>query len=147
MCNDNKSGKFTNIELNMRKKINSIDEALELFKITANDNMVYAGKGDYKKANKAHDDIDKIVEFLIMSDALELLKQFYEDENLWVRLTAACTLAPIDEYKAMIVIFSIKVMNKDPYSFAASCAISNWDNLSNPARYSELLERHNKVKK
>ena len=123
------------------KKIKSIEEALELFKIAAVDNLLGSSQGKYKKANKAYNNLEKIIIYLIENDALELLKQFYSSDNLGVKLAAACFLAPIDDKNAKEVILDIMNLDIASYSFQAELALGNWENLSGPDRYDDLHKK------
>lgn len=116
------------------RKIKSIEEAIENFKIAAVDNQECSYNGNYKKANKAYYDLKKIEGYLLDHQAIDLLKLLYSDDNLWVRHAAAVIMAPYDTENAYKVIETIRDLDVDMYSFSAERAIINWANLSNPNR-------------
>ena len=104
------------------RKISNVDDAIEKFKMAAIDNRVCAYNGNYRKAN----------------NALDLLKQLYEDPNLWVRLAAAIVMAPWDEINAFNIVKGIKEMDVDMYSFAAKYTLLNWKELSSSNKKCDL---------
>ena len=90
------------------RKISNVDDAIEKFKIAANDNYECSYNGNYRKSNRAYDDLIQIEKYLFENNALDLLKQLYEDPNLWVRLAAAIVMAPWDEINAFNIVVLIK---------------------------------------
>ena len=80
----------------------------------------------------------KIKKYLLENNALDLLKQLYEDPNLWVRLAAAIVMAPWDEINAFNIVKGIKEMDVDMYSFAAKYTLLNWKELSSSNKKCDL---------
>ena len=120
------------------RKISNVDDAIEKFKMAAIDNRVCAYNGNYRKANRAYDYLMLIKKFLLENNALDLLKQLYEDPNLWVRLAAAIVMAPWDEINAFNIVKGIKEMDVDMYSFAAKYTLLNWKELSSSNKKCDL---------
>ena len=78
------------------------------------------------------------IKYLLENNALDLLKQLYEDPNLWVRLAAAIVMAPWDEINAFNIVKGIKEMDVDMYSFAAKYTLLNWKELSSSNKKCDL---------
>ena len=120
------------------RKLKNVDDAIEKFKIAANDNYECSYNGNYRKSNRAYDDLIQIEKYLFENNALDLLKQLYEDPNLWVRLAAAIVMAPWDEINAFNIVKGIKEMDVDMYSFAAKYTLLNWKELSSSNKKCDL---------
>ena len=111
------------------RKISNVDDAIEKFKMAAIDNRVCAYNGNYRKANRAYDNLMQIKKYLLENNALDLLKQLYEDSNLWVRLAAAIAMAPFDDENAFNIVKKM-TDGEGLYSFSAKRTLLNWDKLN-----------------
>ena len=49
------------------RKIKNVDDAIEKFKIAANDNYECSYNGNYRKSNRAYDDLIQIEKYLRLS--------------------------------------------------------------------------------
>ena len=111
------------------RKIKNVDDAIEKFKMAANDNYECSYNGNYRKSNRAYDDLIQIEKYLFENNALDLLKQLYDDSNLWVRLAAAIAMAPFDDENAFNIVKKM-TDGEDLYSFSAKRTLLNWDKLN-----------------
>jgi len=118
------------------KKIKDIKDALVQFEL----NMItYGETPDYRKANKAYDNCRKIVKYLLENNAIDSLKFFYESENLWVRLSAATYLAPINSGKSYEIVKEIASSRIKGISVDAEFCLKEWPKLSDPKVYDRIL--------
>ena len=118
------------------RKIRNIEDALTLFEF---DMIVYGESEDYKKANKAYNQGRKIVKYLLENNSIERLKEFYNSDNLWVRLNAATYLAPIDNENSYAIVEGIVNSGVKGVSVDAEFCIKEWHNLSNRKVYDKIL--------
>ena len=120
------------------RKIKNVEDALILFESNVDIIHECSKSGNYRKGNRAYDHVETIVKYLLENNALDLLKQLYEDPNLWVRLAAAIVMAPWDEINAFNIVKGIKEMDVDMYSFAAKYTLLNWKELSSSNKKCDL---------
>ena len=120
------------------RKIKNVEDALILFESNVDIIHECSKSGNYRKGNRAYDHLETIVKYLLENNALDLLKQLYEDPNLWVRLAAAIVMAPWDEINAFNIVKGIKEMDVDMYSFAAKYTLLNWKELSSSNKKCDL---------
>jgi len=123
------------------RKISNVDDAIEKFKMAAIDNRVCAYNGNYRKANRAYDNLMQIKKYLLENNAIESLKTFYESSDLYLRLSAAVYLAPLDSENCYKIIKEIMDADEGWASFDAKYTLKEWSKLSDPKVYDRILAK------
>ena len=123
------------------RKIKNVDDAIEKFKIAANDNYECSYNGNYRKANRAYDNLMQIKKYLLENNAIESLKTFYESSDLYLRLSAAVYLAPLDSENCYKIIKEIMDADEGWASFDAKYTLKEWSKLSDPKVYDRILAK------
>ena len=123
------------------RKIKNVDDAIEKFKMAAIDNRVCAYNGNYRKANRAYDNLMQIKKYLLENNAIESLKTFYESSDLYLRLSAAVYLAPLDSENCYKIIKEIMDADEGWASFDAKYTLKEWSKLSDPKVYDRILAK------
>ena len=111
------------------RKIKNVEDALILFESNVDIIHECSKSGNYRKGNRAYDDLIQIEKYLFENNALDLLKQLYDDSNLWVRLAAAIAMAPFDDENAFNIVKKM-TDGEGLYSFSAKRTLLNWDKLN-----------------
>ena len=111
------------------RKIKNVEDALILFESNVDIIHECSKSGNYRKGNRAYDHVETIVKYLLENNALDLLKQLYDDSNLWVRLAAAIAMAPFDDENAFNIVKKM-TDGEGLYSFSAKRTLLNWDKLN-----------------
>ena len=91
------------------RKIKNVEDALILFESNVDIIHECSKSGNYRKGNRAYDHVETIVKYLLENNAIESLKTFYESSDLYLRLSAAVYLAPLDSENCYKIIKEIKI--------------------------------------
>ena len=87
----------------MKKAINSVEEAVELYVNNARIHGEASETGNYRKANKAHDIIRKCEKYLYDNNSMILLEKYLNDPANGVRNWVSYDLLPVIPEKAIKV--------------------------------------------
>lgn len=107
------------------KHIQEIESALSSFKIASASQATATEKGDYKKGNKAFNQIVRIINYLESIDRLNELETLLYDPNVGVRLFAAWGLLKINPKHAIPILREI-AQQDDIHSLTASTTLEQW---------------------
>lgn len=106
-------------------KIKSIESALSIFELEANNQAECSENGDYKSGNKSYQKIIDSVNYIKDNNSIDLLISFLSNESIGVKLWSACFLLPENESRSLKVLEEIKETNSI-HSFTAATTISEW---------------------
>ena len=131
------------------RKIKNVEDALILFESNVDIIHECSKSGNYRKGNRAYDHVETIVKYLLENNALDLLKQlyeeslktFYESSDLYLRLSAAVYLAPLDSENCYKIIKEIMDADEGWASFDAKYTLKEWSKLSDPKVYDRILAK------
>lgn len=121
------------------RKIKSIEDALSLFELNAIIQEECNRSGDYRKGNKAYENRKIVIKYLLENQGMDDLKVFYKSDNLFVRLSAATYLAPIDNNNCYQIVKAIMEADAGWASFNAKYTLQEWSKLSSPDVYTKIL--------
>ena len=83
----------------------------------------------------------QIKKYLLENNAIESLKTFYESSDLYLRLSAAVYLAPLDSENCYKIIKEIMDADEGWASFDAKYTLKEWSKLSDPKVYDRILAK------
>lgn len=109
-------------------KIKDIDHAIAVFKESAIEHTQASHEGDYKRANKYFDKVNKSAKYLKDKDALVSLKELLEHEEKGVQIWASTYLLSICECVAKEKLKSIQEADLPHYSFTSKITLEEWEN-------------------
>lgn len=107
------------------KKIESIQQALDLFEKYSISRGKALEAGNSKVANYNYDRIGDVVDFLREEKDLSKLSVFYNHPNAFVKLSAAAYLLPVFEKESLK---AMKEITKGIVSLNAEITIKEWKN-------------------
>jgi hypothetical protein len=99
--------------------LESMENVIEHFRESAILHKESSWNGDYKKANKAHDEIIGVLKYLYIHNNLDELYPLLKDPSLYVREWAATYLLPKYEKEAIATL-------KEIDSFEANIVLEEW---------------------
>ena len=111
----------------MKKAINSVEEAVELYVNNARIHGEASETGNYRKANKAHDIIRKCEKYLYDNNSMILLEKYLNDPIPGVRVWIALDLLPIIPEKAIEVLEEIANGSYGVAKIDASDILNEWN--------------------
>ncbi|MDY6217784.1 hypothetical protein DXA50_20345 [Butyricimonas virosa] len=123
------------------RKIKNVEDALILFESNVDIIHECSKSGNYRKGNRAYDHVETIVKYLLENNAIESLKTFYESSDLYLRLSAAVYLAPLDSENCYKIIKEIMDADEGWASFDAKYTLKEWSKLSDPKVYDRILAK------
>lgn len=106
-------------------KIKTLEIALNIFKIEANNQAECSETGDYKSGNKSYQKIIDSVNFIKDNNFIDSLISFLSDESIGVRLWSAYFLLPENESHSLQILEQIEQENSI-HSLTAKTTISEW---------------------
>lgn len=109
------------------KKVETIEQALELFEKYSISRGTAIDSGNSKSANRCYDKIRNLILFLRERKELPQLAIFYHHPNAFVRLAAAANLLPVFEKESLKVMREI-TKEKGIVSLEAEMTIKEWKN-------------------
>jgi hypothetical protein len=109
----------------MTKKINSVEEALNLFEQSTLQHTIATETGDYKSGNKAYKSILNSIVYLNQNNKVELLVPFVNHSNNGVRVWAASYLLNSNTGLAVKILEEISV-GLGIISYNAQMTLSEW---------------------
>lgn len=108
------------------RNIRTIEETLNLFEKNSIIHGNASLNSNYKVGNKAYDIVTKCTNFLTENNKIELLLPFLENENVSVRLGAACALLPLYTKESKKTLKQIKEKEKSIIGFDAEMVLKEW---------------------
>mgnify|MGYP000837606930 CR=1 FL=1 len=109
------------------KKIETIEQALELFEKYSISRGAAIDSGNSKLANRYYDKIRNLILFLREKKELSQLATFYYHPNAFVRLAAAVNLLPVFEKESLKIMKEV-TKEKGIVSLEAEMTIREWKN-------------------
>lgn len=107
------------------KKIKSVETALSSFKIAATNQVTATETGDYKKGNKAFEQIIQIIKYLKDCGSLRELETLLFDSNVGIKMFAAYGL--LQEFPKIAVPILEEIAKRDDiHSLTASTTLEQW---------------------
>lgn len=107
------------------KRIKDIDTALSAFKIAAIHQTTATEEGNFKKGNKAFEQIVQIINYLKKFDKLNELETLLYDSNVGIRMFAAYGLLQTSPKIAVPVLKEL-AQRKDIHSLTAKTTLEQW---------------------
>ena len=112
----------------MKKKLNSIQEAIEAIIESSQKHADASQTGDYKTANKNYDLVDKAVLYLRENNGIEYLKELLNFDNISVKVVAASYLLKNADKNALTILEEIASKSYPHNSYTASMVLQEWKN-------------------
>lgn len=110
----------------MNNVINNIDSTLSAFKTAATAQAAATEEGDYKKGNKAFEQIIQIIKYLNKFERLNELEALLRDSDVGVRMFAAYALLQTSPNIAVPILKEI-AKRKDIHSLTAKTTLEQWE--------------------
>jgi hypothetical protein len=107
-------------------KIDSLENAIEVFKSASIEHGKASEEGDYKVGNKNYYKIVDAAKYLNENDSVNELLQLLNHDNVSVQLWAATYLLEKHENEAIKLLTSISKKNITHYSFNAQMTLDEW---------------------
>jgi len=108
-------------------KINSANDAIQVFIKAAIEHTKATEKGDYKLANNNFDLIVSSAKYLKSNNLISGLRELFDHDNLGVRIWAATYSLGEFEKDAKELLHMISKLNAPQHSFTAGITLEEWN--------------------